>query len=145
MPDWVTQAVDTYSKRLAEFSSLRLVEIPLLKRGKSQTDMSRILEKEAALILRQIPNNSHCIVLDVTGKHFDSEALSRRVDQLHSQNSHWTFVIGGPEGHSDAVLSRANERWSLSKLTFAHPLARIILYESLYRSFCIMHKRPYHK
>ena len=145
MPDWVTQAVDTYSRRLSEFCSLRLIEVPLSKRGKGQGDISRIMEKEAALILRQIPDNAHCIVLDAQGKHFDSVALSQRVEQLHIHHSQWTFVIGGPEGHSPSLLARADERWSLSKLTFAHPLARIILYESLYRSFCIMHHRPYHK
>jgi 23S rRNA (pseudouridine1915-N3)-methyltransferase len=144
MPDWVNQGIHDYTKRLSDGIQVKLVEIPLIKRNKV-SDLNRILEKEASIIIENIPNNSHLIALDVQGKEFSSEEMAIRITQLQNISSHFCFIIGGPEGLANDVLNRCNERWSLSKLTLPHPLARIVLVEALYRAWSIINNHPYHK
>ena len=144
MPDWVCTAIEDFSKRLQEFCHFSITEIPLQKRSK-QTQINQVLEKESKLILNSIPKNSYCIALNSIGKSFTSQTLAEKVSKLQLHDSQWCFVIGGPEGLSKAVLERAQESWSLSQLTLAHPLARIVLCEALYRSFAILNNHPYHK
>lgn len=144
MPTWVSEAVAEYSKRLQEHAILNLIEVPLIKRGKS-SDLARILEKEAALMAAAIPHGSRIIALEIGGDTFNSEKLALKLEQLQQISSHLCFLIGGPEGLDPALVSRAQEQWSLSKLTLPHPLVRIILLETLYRAWSIMHNHPYHK
>jgi len=144
MPSWVDEAVREFSKRLQESVQLHLIEIPLLRRGKSM-DLTRILDKETAAIRESIPNGSRLIALDVGGESFTSEQLALKVERLQHLASHLCFIIGGPEGISQEILSQCNERWSLSKLTLPHTLARIVLLETLYRAYSILNNHPYHK
>lgn len=144
MPGWVDEAVREFSKRLQESATLQLIEIPLLKRGKS-SDLSRILEKELAFIQTAIPSGSRLIALDLTGESFTSEQLALKIERLQTIASHLCFVIGGPEGLAPELLTRCDERWSLSKLTLPHTLARIVLLETLYRAYSILNHHPYHK
>ena len=144
MPLWVTLAVQEFSKRLHDPFALTLLEIPCLKRGKS-SDLSRILDKESASMLALIPEGSYAIALDIQGSSWSSEALAEKLGQLPAITNHLCFLIGGPEGLSTEVLQRSQERWSLSKLTLPHPLARIVLLEALYRAWTISTHHPYHK
>jgi len=144
MPSWVNEGVAEFSKRLQEHASFNLVEIPLTKRGKS-TDLTRILEKEAALMTDAIPSGARIIALEIGGESFSSEQLAAKLERIQQINSHFCFLIGGPEGLAPALLANAHERWSLSPLTLPHPLVRIVLLETLYRAFSIIHNHPYHK
>lgn len=144
MPAWVDEAAQEYTKRLQDGITLTIVEIPLIKRGKS-TDISRIMEKEMALMSAAIPNNARLIALDLTGDSFSSEQLAEKIARLQQITSHLCFLIGGPEGLSSELIKRSNERWSLSKLTLPHTLVRITLLEALYRAWSILHHHPYHK
>lgn len=144
MPDWVTKGSNDYAKRFGDGVVLKIIEIPLMRRSKS-SDISRILEKEAALMKEAIPNGARVIALAIDGKTFSSEDLALKITQLQQQHSHFCFLIGGPEGLSLDVLNRCDERWSLSKLTLPHPLVRIMLLETLYRSLSIINHHPYHK
>ena len=144
MPAWVDQAVKEYAKRLQDGVSLTIIEIPLMRRGKS-TDLSRIMEKEMYLMSAAIPHNSRLIALDITGESFASEQLAEKIDRLQQLTSHLCFLIGGPEGLASELIARSDERWSLSKLTLPHTLVRITLLEALYRAWSIIHHHPYHK
>lgn len=144
MPRWVEEAVNEFSKRLQESATLHLIEIPLLKRGKS-TDLSRILEKEMALMRGAIPNHSRLIALSIGGQTFTSEQLALKIERLQHIASHLCFLIGGPEGLSPELLAQCEEQWSLSSLTLPHTIARIVLLETLYRAFSILNNHPYHK
>lgn len=144
MPSWVNEGALEFLKRLQEFVSLNVLEIPLTKRGKS-SDLARILEKEAALMTAAIPSGSRVIALEIGGDSFSSEKLAAKLGQLQQIASHLCFLIGGPEGLAPDLLIRADERWSLSKLTLPHPLVRIVLLEALYRAYSINHNHPYHK
>lgn len=144
MPSWVSSAVAEFSKRLQDYVSFTLIEIPLAKRGKS-SDLTRILEKEAVLISAAIPSNARIIALEINGDSFTSEKLALKLEQLQQITSHLCFLIGGPEGLIPSIIARSNERWSLSQLTLPHPLVRIVLLEALYRAYSIIHNHPYHK
>ncbi len=144
MPDWVNSGVNEYAKRFHDGIQIKLIEIPLLRRNKS-SDLARILEKESALIKDALPANARLIALDMLGKSFSSEELALKLTQLQQISSHLCFIIGGPEGLSNEILTLCDERWSLSKLTLPHPLVRIILLESLYRAWSIINNHPYHK
>ncbi len=144
MPDWVTLAVHEYTKRLKDTTSLSIIEIPLLKRGKS-SDLARILDKEMATMSMNIPNGAHLIALEVGGESFTSEQLAKKIAQLQQVTSHLCFLIGGPEGLAPALITQCQERWSLSKLTLPHTLVRVTLLEALYRAWSILQNHPYHK
>jgi len=144
MPAWVDQAVKDYAKRLQDGVTLAIIEIPLLRRGKS-TDISRILEKELAMMQDAIPNNARVISLDLTGEAFTSEQLAEKVARLQQITSHLCFLIGGPEGLARTIVAHSDERWSLSKLTLPHTLVRVTLVEALYRAWSILNNHPYHK
>jgi 23S rRNA (pseudouridine1915-N3)-methyltransferase len=144
MPRWVDDAVRDFSKRLQEYSAFSLIAIPLLRRGKT-TDLTRILEKEMAEMRTAIPTGSRLIALDLGGETFSSEQLALKLERIQHISSHLCLLIGGPEGLSPALLSQCDERWSLSKLTLPHTLARILILETLYRAFSILNNHPYHK
>lgn len=144
MPQWINQGSIEYAKRLKEFAQLDLVEIPLIKRG-STHDLIRIQEKEAVLIQQAIPKDAYLIALTIGGQTFSSEQLVEKLNKIQLRHSRLCLLIGGPEGLLPRIEQQADECWSLSKLTYPHPLVRIILLEVLYRAFSIAANRPYHK
>ncbi len=144
MPDWVVKGSNDYIKRFKDGIQLKVIEIPLISRSKS-SDLSRIMEKESAMIREALPSGARIIALDIEGKSFSSEDLSIKISQLQQISSHFCFIIGGPEGLTSEILRLSDERWSLSKLTLPHPLVRIILLETLYRAWTIINNHPYHK
>lgn len=144
MPDWVVKGSEDYIKRLQEGIQLKLIEIPLMRRNKS-SDLARILEKESSCMQEAIPNKALLIALDSRGDSFDSRELAFKMTQLQQISSHFCFLIGGPEGLSSELLKHCQEKWSLSKLTLPHPLVRVVLLETLYRAWSIIHHHPYHK
>lgn len=144
MPKWVNEASQELAKRLHQKMQLEWIELPLIKRSGIQ-QLSQILEKEYQLFLEAIPPKAHLISLDAKGKLYSSEQLANRMSELQQHTSHWCIIIGGPEGLHPELKAKAEESWSFSPLTFPHPLVRLILLESLYRSWCIQHNHPYHK
>ncbi|KTC79761.1 23S rRNA (pseudouridine(1915)-N(3))-methyltransferase RlmH [Legionella cherrii] len=144
MPDWVTEGSNEYAKRFNDGIQLKIIEIPLIRRSKS-SDLTRIMEKESALMKEALPNNARIIALEIEGKTFSSEELALKISQLNQTTSHLCFLIGGPEGLTKDILKLCDERWSLSKLTLPHPLVRIVLLETLYRAWSIINNHPYHK
>ena len=144
MPQWIDQGSQEYVKRFNDGIQLKLVEIPLIKRGKG-SDLNRIREKEASLIKEAIPSGARIIALAIQGNSFTSEELASKINQLQHVTSHLCFLIGGPEGFLQEILSLSDEHWSLSKLTLPHPMVRLILLEALYRAWSIINNHPYHK
>lgn len=144
MPDWVNIATQTFIQRLQEYAQFKLIELAPEKRIKSQNE-TVYLEKEAIKIEQAIPPSSYLIALDSRGEKFTSEKLANKLEKLQLHASHWCLIIGGPDGINPLLLEKMHERWSLSDLTFPHPLARIVLLEALYRAFSILHAHPYHR
>lgn len=144
MPDWVDSGCQEYRKRLQNAFPLKLVELPLAKRGKN-TDISKAMQEEGRAMLEAIPPQDRIIALDLRGEHWSTEALSRKIARWQMEGDNVTFLIGGPDGLDPACLQRAHERWALSALTLPHPLVRIIYFEQLYRAWSILQNHPYHR
>jgi 23S rRNA (pseudouridine1915-N3)-methyltransferase len=137
-----------YEKRLRPYVKLQIMEISEEKRPADASPAIEVVSKtkEGERIIAVIPESSYVIALDVQGKTWSSEELadSFRQWELAGQNN-LTFVIGGDLGLSPGVLSGSDMRLSLSKMTFTHPMARILLLEQIYRAFRILRGEPYHK
>jgi len=144
MPAWVNQASIELLKRFEHKIQIEWIELPLIKRTTPQ-QLEQILEKEYLSLINVIPEKAYLIILDADGKQYSSEQFAKKMSDLQLTHSHWCFVIGGPEGIHPKLKSIAQEKWSLSPLTFTHPLVRLILLESLFRSWCILNNHPYHK
>ena len=143
LPAWINTGVQEYVKRLSPLS-FELIEIPLLKRTKI-TEQEKILKAEAKLTLQSIKSTDHLVVLDRTGDSWSTEQLAEHMQHWQLQGKDIVLLIGGPEGISQEVLQRAQQKWSLSKLTFPHPIARLITVEQLYRAHTILINHPYHR
>lgn len=144
MPAWVEDGYADYAKRLSGEITLDLIEIPAGKRGKN-ADVVRITDKEGEAMLAAIPNGDRVVALDVLGKSFGTEQLAATLEDWLPQGRHMSLLIGGPEGLAPAALARAEEKWSLSKLTLPHPLVRVLVAEQLYRAWTLLKGHPYHR
>ena len=137
-----------YEKRMRPYVKLQTIEIYEEKRPASTSPAveSAAKEKEGVRILAAIPEGSYVIVLDLQGQSWSSEELSGafRRWELSGQNQ-LAFVIGGDLGLSPSVLARSDLSLSLSRMTFTHPMARLLLVEQVYRAFRILRGEPYHK
>ena len=102
-------------------------------------------ELEAKLILEALPKKAYLIALDERGKQYTSVELSQKVGSWQSLGSDVVLIVGGPNGLTDEVRNKANELWSLSKLTLPHPLVRVFLAETIYRGYSIYANLPYHR
>lgn len=141
-------AIEEYKKRLGRYCKLEIIEVADEKtpEGASQALEQQIKEKEGERLLLKMKEDACVIALAIDGKMRDSVELAEHLDRLAvSGRSHITFVIGGSLGLSEAVLKRADEKLSFSKMTFPHQLMRVILLEQIYRSYRIMNGEPYHK
>lgn len=142
-------AITEYAKRLSRYCKLQIIEVADEKTPDhaSETVERQIKEKEGGRLLKYIEESQgYVIALAIDGKMPDSVELSEKMASLGLRGqSHIVFVIGGSLGLSDAVLKRADEKLSFSKMTFPHQLMRVILLEQIYRGYRIMNHEPYHK
>lgn len=144
MPSWVQEAVNEYSKRMPSHCRIEIKELQAEHRGKN-ADLKRLLESEGDSILQAIPAGCHVVALDRIGKQLDTQAVSAHMQNWMSDGKDVALIIGGPEGLSRQVVQKSDMVWSLSALTFAHPLVRVILAEQLYRAWTILDHHPYHR
>jgi 23S rRNA (pseudouridine1915-N3)-methyltransferase len=121
-----------------------LREIAPGKRGKT-ADIARVTENEGDRMLAALPRDAHVVALDVAGKEWSTPELAGSLARWLESGRDVALLVGGPDGLSSACLKRANQRWSLSKLTFPHPVVRIILAEQIYRAWSILQHHPYHR
>lgn len=144
MPSWVEQGYQEYAHRMPAEAKLELKEIAPGKRGKN-ADIKRIIQDEGDRIKAAIPKNNRIVVLDVKGKTWSTEQLAGRMGDWMQSGQDVSLLVGGPEGLSEDIRGLADERWSLSALTFPHPLVRVILAEQLYRAWSVLRNHPYHR
>ena len=144
MPEWVEQACNEYKKRMVGICRLEFIEISALRRTKN-ADLARIAEKEAGAIEHKISQIPVVIALDRNGKTVTTEAFAARLQNWVDEAQNVALVIGGPEGLSAEFLNNSSECWSLSAMTMAHPVARVMLAEQVYRAWSINTGLPYHR
>ena len=144
MPDWVSQGVAEYGKRMPRELQLEWREIPLARRGKD-ANAQQLCLREGEQIMKTIPAGDRVIALDVPGKRISTGQLAQHLRDWQMSGENYSLLIGGPDGLSGQCLERADMRWSLSDLTLPHPLVRILLAEQLYRAWTITVNHPYHR
>ena len=145
---YLQEGIAEYEKRLRPYTNLQILEIPDEKRPLSATASveARAMGKEGERIIAVIPPGSFVVALDPRGITKSSEDFATTFRQWGlAGKSHICFLIGGDLGFAPAVLARSDERLSLSKMTFTHPIARFLLLEQIYRAQRINHGEPYHK
>lgn len=139
---------DEYMKRLSRYGKFEEIELPdLPEPGNSSPAIEQqIKDREGEAILSRIKPGMHVIAMTIPGKQWDSPGLSRHLDDLMTRGvSDIVFVIGGSLGLSDKVIARADEEISMSRMTFPHQLARVMLMEQMYRAMKIRAGERYHK
>lgn len=135
--------IHDYVDRIGHYLPFEMTIIPELKNTKNLTEDQQ-KQQEGELILKRIDSSDVVVLLDEHGKEFRSIELSTWLEKKQQTTRRLVFVIGGPYGFSPAVYSRANERISLSKLTFSHQMIRLIFVEQIYRACTIIKGEPYH-
>ncbi|MBR0229270.1 MAG: 23S rRNA (pseudouridine(1915)-N(3))-methyltransferase RlmH [Clostridia bacterium] len=140
-------AAEEYLKRLSRYGKTEIVELPDLPEpaNASDADRAQVMDREGQSILARLKPADHVIALCIDGPQFTSEAFAGRMAQLEMRGKRIVFVIGGSLGLSPAVIGRADEKLSLSKMTFPHQLARVLLLEQIYRACKINAGERYHK
>ncbi len=135
-------AAAEYAGRLGRYLRFDVVEVSEARR---HAGTPRAKEEEGAALLARIDPREHVVALDERGKEYTSLELARRVEAWLAAGRDVTLVLGGSDGLSAEVLSRASEKMALSRMTLAHRLARVVLLEQLYRAMTILRGEPYHK
>lgn len=143
-PSWIQEGYEEYAKRLPASCALELVEIPAEKRT-ANADLKRITEREGEKMLAAIKPNHRVIALDVKGKLWSTEQLASQIEHWQQDGRNIDLLIGGPEGIAPACLQKAEDKWSLSPLTFPHIIVKLIVAEQIYRAWSITQNHPYHR
>ena len=141
-------AFNEYAKRLSAYCRFELTELTeaRLPEAPSPAQIESALEKEAAEIMRNVPQDAYMVALCVEGRQWPSEAMAELIkDRENSGKPRLCFVIGGSYGMAETVKAKADLRLSMSKMTFPHHLARVMLAEQIYRGFKIKEGSRYHK
>jgi 23S rRNA (pseudouridine1915-N3)-methyltransferase len=136
--------IEDYTKRLSFYIKFDLEIIPDIKNVKNLSEAQQ-KEKEGELILSKIAPTDHLILLDENGKTFSSVGFSNFLQKkMNAGNKTVVFVIGGPYGFSETVYQKAQDKVSLSEMTFSHQMVRLFVIEQIYRGFTILRNEPYH-
>lgn len=139
-------ACDEYAGRIRHFLPLDESEVPSATSDSGNGTGKGALQIEADAIVRQVPHGSKLVVLDIRGKQLSSEQLSQFLqDEMLASTNRLSFVIGGAWGLSPTLMDSAALKLSFSAMTFPHELARVMLYEQLYRALSLWKGLPYHK
>ena len=142
---FLKDGIDEFLKRLTPYASVEIIELnPVEIKDENLTD--RALAEEGNKILSCIKDDSFVITLEIAGKQLSSEEFANKINEITvSGTSELVFIIGSSCGLASRVSSRANFKLSMSKMTFLHQFARLILVEQIYRAFKILNNEKYHK
>ena len=141
---YLKQGIDDYTNRLSHYLPFNIQYIADAKSTKNLTEAQQ-KKQESKNILAAIDKSDYVVLLDEHGKEFTSMEFSRYIDKkMTTVSKRLVFVVGGPYGFDEDVYARANEKTSLSKMTFSHEMIRLIFTEQLYRAMTILNGEPYH-
>ncbi|MEO5942565.1 MAG: 23S rRNA (pseudouridine(1915)-N(3))-methyltransferase RlmH [Ferruginibacter sp.] len=141
---YVKEGIEMFTKRISNYFPVQWNILPMLKNTATLSEADLKL-KEGEMITSLLKKEDYLVVLEETGKQMNSEGLAAFLQQRGNESAkNIVFLIGGAYGVSDAVLQRANYKWSLSSLVFPHQLVRLILAEQVYRACTILRNEKYH-
>lgn len=142
---FLKDGISEFLKRLTSYASVEIVELnPVEIRDENLTQ--KALDEEGEKILSLIKKDAFVITLEILGKMLSSEDFAAKISEITNEGvSELVFVIGSSCGLSQSVSKRADFKMSMSKMTFLHQFARLILVEQIYRAFKILNGEKYHK
>lgn len=141
---YIRAGIEEYEKRLSRYVPYEMKVLPDVKNSKNMSEALQ-KEKEGEMILGEFLGTDFVVLLDEKGKQYSSVGFSEFLAQkMLNGTKRLVFVVGGPYGFAEAVYQRANDKISLSKMTFSHQMVRMIFAEQLYRAMTIMRGEPYH-
>lgn len=141
---YVKNGVEEFTKRISNYYPVQWTIIPVPKNSGmlSEADLKK---KEGEVILGWLQKDDYLVALDERGKQLSSEGLAEFMMKRSNESvKNLVFLIGGAFGIDEAVMKRANYKWSLSQLVFPHQLVRLILAEQVYRACSINRNEKYH-
>lgn len=142
---FLKDGINEFLKRLTPYASVEITELSAIE-IKDENLTAKILKQEGEKILSHIKPQSFVITMEIKGKMFSSEEFAKKIEDITNDGiSEIIFVIGSSCGISPTVSARANLKMSMSKMTFLHQFARLILVEQIYRAFKIIKGETYHK
>ena len=142
---FLKEGIEEFLKRLRPYAGVEIIELSPVE-IKDENLISKALDEEAEKILSYIKQQSFVITLEIQGKMLSSEEFAAKINELSNQGiGELIFVIGSSCGLSPKVSARANFKLSMSKMTFLHQFARLLLVEQIYRAFKILKGETYHK
>lgn len=137
------EGIDDYVKRINHYVPFAINTIAALKNTRNYTQMQQ-KQEEGKLILKQIQPSDIVVLLDERGTERTSMDMANWLQKKMQGARKVVFVIGGPYGFSEEVYARADEKISLSKMTFSHQMVRLVFTEQLYRACTIIKGESYH-
>ncbi len=141
---YIKAGVEEFTRRITRYFKTTWNIIPVPKNAATLSEMD-LKKKEGEVILEWLNKDDYLIVLDERGKQMSSEGLANFIQaRANESTKQIVFLIGGAYGIDDAVLKRADYKWSLSQLVFPHQLVRLILAEQVYRACTILRNEKYH-
>ena len=141
---YLLEGIYKYQRRIMNYINFEICEIPNIKNTKNISN-SDLMKKEGDLILNKIQNSDYLILLDEKEKMFSSSSFAKKIQSwMLNGKKKIVFVIGGAYGFSKDIYNRANEKISLSRLTFSHQMVRLFFVEQIYRGYTILNNEPYH-
>ncbi|MBS4064610.1 MAG: 23S rRNA (pseudouridine(1915)-N(3))-methyltransferase RlmH [Chitinophagaceae bacterium] len=141
---YVKAGVEEFTKRISNYYPVEWTIIPLPKNSGTLSEAD-LKKKEGEMILNWLQKDDYLIALDERGKQLNSEGLADFImKRTNESTKNLVFLIGGSYGIDEAVMKRANFKWSLSSLVFPHQLVRLILAEQVYRACSILRNEKYH-
>lgn len=141
---YVKEGINEFTKRISKYFPVEWTIIPVPKNAGMLSEMD-LKKKEGETVMQWLRQDDYLVALDEYGKQFSSEGLAQFLQRRASESTkNLVFLIGGAFGLDEAVLKRANFKWSLSELTFPHQMVRLILAEQVYRACTILRNEKYH-
>lgn len=141
---YLSRGVEDYTSRLNHYVPFSILHVPDVKNARSLTQEQQ-KEAEGRNLLAAIDNADHVVLLDERGTQFTSVDFAKTIEKkMAGGMKRLLFVVGGPYGFSRQVYDRANDKISLSRMTFSHEMVRLVFVEQLYRAMTILRNEPYH-
>ena len=142
---YIKEGINEFLKRLTPYATVEIIEIsPSVIKNENETD--KALQEEGEKILSRIKSSDYVITMEINGKELSSEDFAQKINSLTNEGTQTTvFVIGSSCGIGKNVSQRADFKLSMSRMTFLHEVARLILVEQIYRAFKIIKGEKYHR
>ncbi len=141
MPAWVQQGCSEYQKRLPRQWQFGVREVAQANLGSAA--LNKV--KEGNALRASMAEKTHVVALDNRGSSWSTSDLAAQLQSWQALGKPVALIVGGPDGLDDVTLESSQQQWSLSNLTFPHPLVRVLVVEQLYRAHSLLINHPYHR